>query len=267
MDLRSQYGFHTTPFTRELQNKHRFQHDQFNEVVDALKTVVSRRMSGVLIAPAGTGKTAIGRALCDQLPDVRYRKHYVKYSALSKRDMCRAITAALRVTSAGSTPGMVRAIEDAVRANADGDGVRTVMIFDDAHELRPDVLALLKVLTNFQMDSQLLLSLVLIGKPALADLLRRPELDDVARRIAHYATLRLLSRSETKEYVQHRCTIAGTATCPFDDGAHDAIYEVGHGNLRATDRLALKSLEVAAAKGEAVVDHTHVLEARRMLWP
>ncbi len=266
-DLRSCFGLHTTPFTRELPIEHRFGHDQFNAVLEDLLRVVDMRMSGALIAPAGCGKTALLRALRARLPEARYRVHYVKIASLSKRDMCREITAALRLPSRGSTPGMIREIQQAVRGSQETDGTRTVLILDDAHELRPEVLAVLKTLTNYAMDSRLLLSLLLVGQPPLADLLRRPELEDVARRLAHYATLRLLSRDETKGYIEHRCTIAGAKTVPYDDGAHEAIYEIGHGNLRATDRLSLGALHAAARKGDKVVDHTHVIEARRSLWP
>ena len=50
-------------------------------------------------------------------------------------------------------------------------------------------------------------------------------------------------------------------------GAQDAIFEIGRGNLRATDRLALKALQVADRRDCDVVDHTAVIEARRALWP
>ena len=98
-------------------------------------------------------------------------------------------------------------------------------------------------------------------------LLRRDELDDVAKRIAHYASLRLLSREETTDYLNHRFTIAGAKTVPFDANAIDAIFEIGRGNLRATDRLALKTLEVAHNKDTATCDQNLVAQARKMLWP
>jgi len=267
MELRAQFGLQATPFTRELPVRHRFAHHQFDEILLDLRQAIEERMSAALIAPAGTGKTALVRALCDQLPEARYRVHYVKVDSLSKRDMCRAITAALALPSAGSTPGLIRHIQAAVEGAAHNDGLRTLLIFDDAHELRSDVLGLLETLTNYAMDSQLLLSLLLIGQPPLAELLRRPDLEDVARRLSHYATLRPLSRDETRAYVLHRCTVAGATTEPFDEGAHDAIFEIGRGNLRATDRLGLKALQLAARKDCDAVDHTLVIEARRALWP
>jgi hypothetical protein len=102
--------------------------------------------------------------------------------------------------------------------------------------VRPDVLGLLRILTNFEMDSRLVLSIVLAGQPPLGALLRHERLEDVAQRLNFCVTLRLLSRDETARYIEHRCAIAGAPTCPFAPETTEAISEAGRGNLRATDR-------------------------------
>ena len=117
------------------------------------------------------------------------------------------------------------------------------------------------------MDSRLVVSIILAGQPHLSTMLRRDELDDIARRLAHYATLRPLSREETQHYLTHRCNIAGANQLPFDDPACQAIYEIGRGNLRATDHLALKALECADSADHDLVSVNHVVEARKLLWP
>jgi type II secretory pathway predicted ATPase ExeA len=80
--------------------------------------------------------------------------------------------------------------------------------------------------------------------------------------MAHIATLRLLSRAETSDYMQHRVRIAGASNFPFDSQASDAVFEVSRGNLRAIDQLARKSLELAAQKAISTVDPSLVAEAR-----
>lgn len=266
-DLRSHFGFHTIPFTREIAIEHRLSLPLFDEPLLALRRVVDQRMSGALIAPAGTGKTALLRALCAQLPEARYRIHYVKVTGLSKRELCREIATAIGAQPAGSYPVLVRRIQEHFAAVTDTDGLRPVLLIDEAHELRTDVLAMLRLLTNFEMDSRLVLSILLAGQLGLRAMLRRDELEDIARRIAHYAVLRPLSRAETQRYLEHRSTIAGASTPPFDDAARDAIYEIGRGNLRATDGLALKALELASDEPCPVVNANHVVEARKLLWP
>jgi hypothetical protein len=46
-----------------------------------------------------------------------------------------------------------------------------------------------------------------------------------------------------------------------------SVEEIGRGNLRATDDLALKSLDYAAAARHAIDSVQHVVAARKDLWP
>lgn len=267
-DLRSRFGFHSPPFSRELSIDRRLQLPHLEETLDALYQTVLERESAALIAPAGTGKTVAVRALKDRLPAARFSVHYVKVTNLSRREMCREIAFAIGARPAGSFPVLVRAVQERLdQPVADAEGTRPVLILDDTHEMRPDTLGLLKVLTNFDMDSRLVVSLVLVGHPALRRTLQREELEDVARRVAHYAELRLLSREETRRYVEHRCVVAGNLTPPFDEDAFEALYELSRGNLRAIDQLARKALALAASKDEDVVGAPHLVAARKVLWP
>jgi general secretion pathway protein A len=266
-DFRSRFGFHTTPFTREIPVQERFRLPPSEEALEALVQTVEERMSAALIAPAGTGKTALLRALVARLPEARYRTHYVKVTGLSKRDMCREMAMAAGATPAGSFPMLVRRLQEHFVQTCEGEGLRSVMILDEAHDLRPEVLAMIRVLTNFEMDSRLVVAIVLAGQEPLRRLLQRDDLDDVAKRLAHYATLRSLSREETQSYVDHRCRIAGADSVPFDASAIDALYEIGRGNLRATDRLALKSLQIAHDHKADVCDQNVVASARKAVSP
>jgi len=266
-DFTSRFGFHGVPFTCEIRNEDRYVNDIFEGPIDHLYRTVDKRMCAALIAPAGTGKTAVLRALIDRLPEARYRVHYVKVTDLSKRDMCREITTVTGIESAGTYPALVKRLQEHYSTSLAIDGLRPVLILDEAHDIRPDVLAIMRILTNFDMDNRLVVSIVLTGQPPLGKVLKHPGLEAVTHRLALCATLRPLSRSETAQYVEHRCRVTGAASCPFDTGAMQALYEIGRGNLRATDQLSLKSLETAHDQDCDAVDSNHVAEARRMLWP
>lgn len=264
-DFQSHFGFHTLPCTREVPVDKLFRLPFLTEGVDALVTAVTRRQSTSVIGPAGSGKTSVQRLLRSRLPEARFRVHYVKVTDLSKRDLCREIATVMDVTPAGTYPMLVRRLQERFLASQDTDGVRPVLLLDDVHDMRPDVLGLLCVLTNFEMDSRLVLSVVLAGQPPLRRMLRREELEDVAGRLAHIVTLRLLSRDETSAYIKHRMTIAGARTVPFDEDALTAIYEASRGNMRAIDTVALKALELAHHAGAKVVDANLVIEARKLV--
>jgi general secretion pathway protein A len=267
IDFNARFGFRITPFTREITVAQRFSLDYFDEASAALLRAVEQRTSAALVAPAGTGKSALLRALAAKLPEARYRVHYVKVSCLSKRHMCREIAMVCGAEPAGTYPMLVRRLQERFLANTSTDGVRPVLILDEAQDLRPEVLDMLRIVTNFDMDSRLVLSVILAGQTPLRALLRHDSHQGIAGRLAHIASLRLLSREESQRYLHHRCTIAGAMVPPFDAGAQDGIYEIGRGNLRATDQLALKALELAHDGQVSVVDANHVAQARSLLVP
>lgn len=266
-DLRTAFRMHAMPFTRELRNDEQQRLAMQDEAVQGMLRTVHKRMSAAVIGPSGTGKTTTVRHLIDLLPDARYRVHYVKVTDLSKRDLCREIAVVCGVNPAGSYPMLLRRLQEGFEASLDTDSLRPILILDEAHDLRPDVLSMLRVLTNFDMDRRLVLSLVLAGQSPLRTLLRRDDQQAIARRIAFYASLRLLSDAETQSYIEHRCTIAGASSCPFDASAVAAVFDISRGNLRCIDLLCLEALERAAAARHDCVSSNHIVAARKVLWP
>lgn len=267
IDLRAHFGLQSLPLTRELPIDHRMAIPTHETAINALRATVEDRMSAALIAPAGTGKSVVLRALSDVLPEARYRVHYLHVTSLSKRDFCRYLATAIGAPPAGHTGALVSAIQQRATTLADADAVRPVLILDEAHDMRPDVLGLLRLLTNFEIDSRLVLSIVLAGQSPLRELLRRDDLAAVRGRLAHIATLRTLTRDESRNYVTHRLAVAGATRELFDAAALDALYEVAQGNLRALDTIALKALYQAAREDAAVCGVPHVIAARALIVP
>jgi general secretion pathway protein A len=262
----STFGFRKTPFTREVNVDEMLPMPHIEEAQAAIVTRLERRMSAAVIAPAGTGKTCLLRAIRARLPEARYRVHYIKVTGLGKRDLCREIATAMGVQSAGTYPVLVRRLQEDFEQRTQTDSVRPVLVLDEAHDIRADVLGIVRVLTNFEWDSRLVVSIVLAGQPPLEKLLAKAPCEDVAQRIAYYARLRLLSRDETATYLEHRCTIAGSRTFPFDESSVEALFEMTRGNLRALDRLALSALDEAASAGVATVGSANIIAARKHLW-
>ena len=90
-DVRAHFGFTKTPFTREIAVTERWRSPIFEEPLQELHATVAARQSAVLVAPSGTGKTGLVRALLARLPEARYRTHYLKVTSLGMRDFCREI--------------------------------------------------------------------------------------------------------------------------------------------------------------------------------
>lgn len=264
-DLLAHFGLRAMPFTREIRTRDHFPVEEHEVAKKALLQEVQRRGSGALDGPAGCGKTALSRSFIDELPEARYKVYYLLAGDLGVRDACRVISQELGVEPSGSRPTLLRRVKEALLRNPDERGVHPVLLFDDAHEIKLEVLSLVKSITNFDMDSRLVVSVLLVGQPKLRTLLRRVELEDVAGRLGVHASLGNLSREAALRYVEHRITVAGGRRVPFETTALEALYELAGGNLRALDTVALRSLELAYVEGDEVVDAAHVQAAGRWI--
>jgi general secretion pathway protein A len=260
------FRFKSAPFTRELRPEHRFKVPHIEEQIADLKRAVDQRQSAVLVAPAGAGKTVALRALRAQLPEARYATTYIKLADLSARDMCREIAGALGVPPAGHYPSLVRALEEKLKAGYSEGGRRQVVIFDDAQDMRAHTLRLMRLITNFEMDSKLVVSIILAGQTPLKQTILQNDLEDIHQRLTHCGELMLLAREETAGYIEYRSKIAGAPSVPFDGQATEAIYEISRGNMRAIDRLANAALIIADRSGRDKVDAADVALARAKTW-
>jgi type II secretory pathway predicted ATPase ExeA len=260
------FRFVTEPFTRELKVDQRFKVDFIENEIKKLKEIVDARQSAAIVGPAGSGKTVIVRALTTSLPEARYRVIYLKLASLGARDMCRQVALGLGLPPIGSFPSLVRALEERLRSGYQEQGMRQLLIFDDAHEMRPDTLKLIRLLTNFDMDSKLVVSVLLAGQCHLKKILMAPEMEDVRHRLNYCGELRLLGRDETRAYIAHRVSIAGAPKSPFAADAQEALFEITVGNMRAIDKLAGGSLKTTDEAGRSVVSASEVAATRAKQW-
>jgi len=236
-----------------------------DELVDGLEASVSARMSVAVIAPSGTGKSALLRRLVERLPETRYQVAEIKVTSVSNRDFYRGLARALAVEPTGTWPGLLEKLQAYAQSLAATEARRLVIVIDEAQDMRPEVLSTLRVLTNFNLDSELLISIVLVGDGGLDTLLHRPDMEALRSRLSRVFRIRLLSKTETKAYIDHRLDLTGARQQLLDDSAVEAVYDFSRGNLRAIDHLCRTALDLAARQKLETIDAGLVTAARKRL--
>ena len=107
--------------------------------------------------------------------------------------------------------------------------LRPVLIVDEAHPLRTDLLEDLRLLTNYAMDSENRLTMVLVDHPELRRRMGMAALDTLAQRIVVRTNVRGLVREEMGPYLVHRLRLAGTEVPLFEPPVPtDAVAGRGH---------------------------------------
>ena len=128
-------------------------------------------------------------------------------------------------------------------------GKRTVLILDEAQNLKPGMLEELRLLNNINADKDQVLQLVLVGQPELRETLRSPNLAQFVQRIEVDYHLRSLSAKDTDAYIRHRLNTAGGDRDLFDPVGRRFVHYVCDGVPRLINSLCDTALVYAFADG------------------
>ena len=196
-----------------------------------------------LTGEVGTGKTTLSRLLLEQLPD-HARIALVLNPKQNATELLETICEELRIDINGKR-GSAKALIDALNAyllDAYAQGLRVVVLIDEAQNLPADTLEQVRLLTNLETDTQKLLQILLLGQPELRTLLSRPELRQLAQRITARYHLQPLDLRETDAYLHHRWRVAGGTRFPFEAKAVQRLHQRSGGVPRLLNVIAERAL-------------------------
>jgi len=257
------YGLKEPPFSITPDPRYVFLSERHRDALAHLLYGIGKGGSGgfvQLTGEVGTGKTTLCRLLLEQLPE-NTRVALVLNPKLSPVELLETICEELKldlVDRRGSLKGLVDTL-NAYLLDAYAQGLRVVLIVDEAQNLSTDALEQIRLLTNLETPTQKLLQIILLGQPELRDKLNDTELRQLAQRITARYHLTPLDRVETEAYVRHRTAVAGAARLPFSRLGLRAIYQRSNGIPRLINIIADRALMAGYAReqesiGERLVD-------------
>jgi general secretion pathway protein A len=208
-----------------------------------------------LTGEVGTGKTTLCRLLLEQIPDTT-RVALVLNPRLTPVELLETICEELHLGLEGRR-GSLKALVDALNAyllEAYAQGLRVVLIIDEAQNLSVDALEQVRLLTNLETPTQKLLQIVLLAQPELRTILARDELRQLAQRITARYHLAPLDPAETGEYLRHRFRVAGGQHFPFNAAAVRRIHGHAGGVPRLINNIADRSLLAGYVHDASLID-------------
>lgn len=120
---------------------------------------------------------------------------------------------------------------------------RVLLIIDEAQNLSWAALEEVRMLSNLHAETAPLLQVILVGQPELRQTIHEPRLEQLAQRIAVAYHLGPLNAEETKAYIQHRLSEAGSENIDlFENEAIDLVFEQTKGIPRSINLLCDASL-------------------------
>jgi general secretion pathway protein A len=125
---------------------------------------------------------------------------------------------------------------------------QVVLVVDEAQNLGPGMLEELRLLSNLNDGRRHTLQIILSGQPNLRRLLQRPELVQLAQRIAVDYHLEPFGEEETPEYIRHRLKVAGGPVTVMTDVACRVVHRLTGGNPRLINQVCDISLAYGFAE-------------------
>ena len=174
--LLSTYGLTRPPFGKDISASEMLQTEALQEARERLKAALEGRSSAVVTGDSGCGKTCLLRALEEDLPQGRYRLHYVHNSTVNRRDFDRQLSIGMGLEPRATFAALFASVSQHIEEMASQHKLRVALLLDEAHLLPIQVLDQLHIL-------------LLCGVFSNAEFLKKPTASSPAKRVNPHVTL------------------------------------------------------------------------------
>ncbi len=251
------FGLNRSPFDLSPDPFFMFSSEKSLDALASISYAVSQRKGfAVMTGEVGTGKTLILRCLFELWEREQIPFAYFIGPRLSTIDFLSYITLELGIKVVEPTKGrLLRALYGFFLAQFE-NGLTTILVIDEAHQVPRSVLEEIRLLTNFETAQQKLVQILLVGQPELDKKLDSFELRSLKQRIAVRCHLEPLAAEETSRYIQRRLELAGAqpqGEAIFPPETTEAIFRYSQGIPRLINSICDQSLMAACARQLHVV--------------
>jgi general secretion pathway protein A len=238
---------------------------QHRQAVAHLKYGLDREGGFVLLTgEVGTGKTTLTRTLIKRLP-AHVRVAYVLNSTFDAADVLASICQELGIKlPKSSKTSLTKNCVDALNADlieSHAEGKKTLVVIEEAQNLSPEVLEILRLLSNLETATHKLLHILLVGQPELLETLAQKDQRQLNQRVVARFHLLPLEKTDVANYVNHRLHHAGANRAIFESSAMTALFKLTQGVPRLINLICHHAMLAAYATGAKNVSAKLVKEA------
>ena len=250
------FGISENPFSIIPDPRYLYMSQRHQDALAHLVYGVSESGGFVLLTgEVGTGKTTLCRALMEKTPD-NTDLALILNPKLDEAELMATICDEMRISYPLGTTSLKSFFDYLTHhlLHAHARGRSPVLLIDEAQNLTPAVLELIRLLTNLETADKKLLQIILVGQPELNTILARDDMRQTNQRITARYHLEPLGLSETQSYIHHRLKIAGLDEQVLSAAAIKAVYDISGGIPRLINSICDRSLLGAYVEGKMQVD-------------
>jgi general secretion pathway protein A len=248
------WGLKKYPFENVPDPEFMYYSREHQEALVRLIYAANRKKGAALLTgEIGSGKTLLSRVLIQEISAKDFEIGLITNPALEPLDFLKEILYQIGISfNTNSKTELINMLNTKLLENTKNNKM-TLLIVDEAQLVPENVFEEIRLLLNFQLNDQYLLTFFLIGQPELKDIIRKYKQLD--QRIAIRYHLNPLSEEETAKYISFRLDKAGVADQEiFIPEAIEEIYNYSEGVPRKINNVCDLSLLIAFSTKANVVN-------------
>ena len=204
---------------------------------------------GLITGEPGVGKTAALRHLTRALNPHRYQVLYQADTDFGRVDIYRGLARALGVEPSYRRAHLWRDIKLRIHELVDNKQVLPIWIIDEAQNLPPEFFRDFPAFLNFAFDSRDLITVWLVGHPALAHILERAPYAALHSRVQVRAHLQpIVERERFFLLIGHALKSAGCQHTLLADSGMELLRQASKGLPRQAGRILRTAMRLAVPK-------------------
>lgn len=251
------YGLREEPFRLSPDSRLCYPHHSYKRARSYMQYALNRREGFIMVTGRpGMGKTTLINDISTELSEQGHLFAALASTQIQADDLLRLVVLKFGLKGELDNKAMlIHRMEEYLR-RLHREGVRPVLIIDEAQDLAADALEELRLLTNVQQDNQPLLQIFLVGQDELRPLVLSPGLEQLHQRIVAACHLKPLDCAATREYVEHRLAAVGWQSDPeLDDACFSMVHHYSQGVPRIINQVFSRLLL------HGMVEEKHRLDA------
>ncbi len=249
------------PFDKEQKGSDYYRGTDFEEVSKRLEHLKHVRGIGLFIGHSGYGKTCAIRNFVECLNKNLYQVIYIQLTTVSVNDFYRDLSLSLGLEPFYRKVDNFKQIQNHIYTLYREQRITPVFWIDEAQYLHHSILADLKILMNFEMDSRNYAIMILSGLPSISSTLSLRIHEALYQRIVIHYSFHGISKTQVREYIKSRLELCGVNQNIIEEASYEAIESYSNGSIRKLDNLMHKALMIGCSKKARTLDTETIMEA------